>query len=58
MLQCTIACGRKKGANETSFVFVHQLGGDDVTFKQPIELRRSKQQNEHAQTAVYFCCQK
>ena len=31
ILQCTIAGGRTKGANERSFVFVHQHGGDDVT---------------------------
>ena len=31
MLQCTIAGGRTKGANEKSFVFVHQHGGYDVT---------------------------
>ena len=31
MLKCTIAGGRTKGANERSFVFVHQYGGDDVT---------------------------
>ena len=31
MLQCTIAGGRTKGADERSFVFVHQQGGDDVT---------------------------
>ena len=32
MLQCTIAGGRTKGANdERSFVFVHQHGGNDVT---------------------------
>ena len=30
MLQCTIAGGRTKGANdERSFVFVHQHGGND-----------------------------
>ena len=58
MLQCTIAGGRTKGANERSFVFVHQHGDDDVTCEPSIELRRSKQQDKHAQTAVYFCCQK
>ena len=32
MLQCTIAGGRTKGANEKCFVFVHQYGGyNDVT---------------------------
>jgi len=31
MLQCTIAGGRTKGANEKSVVFVHQHGGYDVT---------------------------
>ena len=31
MLLCTIAGGRKKGAKEKSFVFVHQHGGYDVT---------------------------
>ena len=30
MLQCTIAGEQTKGANERSFVFVHQHGGDDV----------------------------
>ena len=30
MLQCTIAGGRRNGADERSFVFVHQHGGDDV----------------------------
>ena len=30
MLKCTIAGGRTKGANEESFVFVHQRGGYDV----------------------------
>ena len=30
MLICTIAGGRTKGANEYSFVFVHQHGGYDV----------------------------
>ena len=37
MLQCTIAGGRTKGAKEKSFVFVHQHGGYDVTWKLPIE---------------------
>ena len=36
MLQCTIAGGRTKGANEKSFVFVHQHGGHDVTLKTSI----------------------
>ena len=36
MLLCTIASGQKKGANEKSFVFVHQHGGYDVTKKPPI----------------------
>ena len=36
MLQCTIAGGRTKGANKKSFVFVHQHGGYDVTWKPPI----------------------
>ena len=30
MLQCTIAGGRTKEANEKSFVFVQQHGGYDV----------------------------
>ena len=30
MLQCTIAGERPKGANEKSFIFVHQYGVDDV----------------------------
>ena len=30
MLQCTIGGGQTKGANEYSFVFVHQHGGYDV----------------------------
>ena len=29
--KCIIAAGQTKGANERSFVFVHQHGGDDVT---------------------------
>ena len=33
MLQCTIASGRTKAANEQSIVFVPQHGGYDVTFK-------------------------
>ena len=36
MLQCTIAGGRTKGANQKSFVFVHQHGCYDVTWKPPI----------------------
>ena len=36
MLQCTISGGRTKGANEKSFVFVHQHGGHDVTLKTSI----------------------
>ena len=36
MMQCTIDGGRIKGANERSFLFVHQHGGDDVTSKPPI----------------------
>ena len=31
MLQCTIAGGRTKEANERSFVFFHQHGRDDLT---------------------------
>ena len=31
MLQCTIAGGRTKEANDRSLVFVHKHGGDDVT---------------------------
>ena len=31
--KCTIAGGRTKEAKERSFVFVHQHGGDDVTWK-------------------------
>ena len=30
MLQCTIAGGRTKRANERPFVFIHQHGSDDV----------------------------
>ena len=30
MRQCAITRGRTKGDNESSFVFVHQHGGDDV----------------------------
>ena len=30
MLQCTIDGGQTKGADEKSFVFVHQHGGYDV----------------------------
>ena len=37
MVKCTNAGGRTKGANERSIVFVHQHGGDDVTWKPPIE---------------------
>ena len=33
MLQCAIAGGRTKGANEKSFVFVHQHGGYDGYFR-------------------------
>ena len=29
--KCTTSGGRRKEANERSFVFVHQYGGDDVT---------------------------
>ena len=29
--KCTTSGGRTKEANERSFVFVHQHGGDDVT---------------------------
>ena len=36
MLQCTIAGKRTKGSDEKSFVFVHQHGGYDVTWKPPI----------------------
>ena len=31
MLQCIFAGGRTKGANEGSFVFDHQDGGDEIT---------------------------
>ena len=33
--KCTTSGGRTKEANERSFVFVHQHGGDDVTSKPP-----------------------
>ena len=36
MLQCTIAGGQTKGANEKSFVFVHQHGAYNVMWKPPI----------------------
>ena len=36
MLQRTIAGGRTKGPNETSFVFVYQHGDDDVARKAPM----------------------
>ena len=38
MLQYTIAGGRTKGANDRSFVFVHQHGGDDVTYKLKVSI--------------------
>ena len=53
MLQCTIASGRTKAANEQSIVFVHQHGGYDVTFK---DVRaHSVPTYTFRKVMIYFC---
>lgn len=38
-MQCTIAGGQRKGANDRSFVLVQQHGSDDETWKPPIHVK-------------------
>ena len=50
MLQCTIAGGRTKEANEKSFVFVHQHGSYDVAWKPSI----TEQTNGNMESIGFF----